>query len=263
MRVTKNYLFILHRSPLTPTLYKPNPIGTMKRSVIFFCLLLTAFFTHAQTAAPKATVTSVIIDSSGMKYPAMLWQQMVRSGDYWLKAVDASKQDTPFLLVKYTQEQKEYWFARMPKPAESTFFKTGQVIKPFKIKDINGKKIEAKDWAGKTLVFNYWFIGCPPCRAEIPELNRLALKYKEDPNVIFVGFALDGASDIEDFVKTHPFGYRLVGGSADYAHQFDIHLYPTNVVIDKEGKVRLHYVSAPANGGYWIDKTIQEIEKGI
>jgi len=235
----------------------------MRRIILLFILTIASIGAYAQTAAPKLTVTSIVIDSSGMKYPAMLWQQMLRSGDYHLKIVDASKQDSPFLLVKYTQEEKEARFARMSKPAESTFFTTGQVIKPFKIRDINGKKIEAKDWAGKTLVFNYWFIGCPPCRAEIPELNRLALKYKDDPNIIFVGFALDDASDIEDFVKTHPFGYRLVGGSADYAHQFDIHLYPTNVVIDKEGKVRLHYVSAPANGGYWIDRTIQEIEKGI
>lgn len=235
----------------------------MKKIILLLILVISSIGTYAQTSSPKLTVASVVIDSSGMKYPAMLWQQMLRSGDYHLKIVDASKQDSPFLLVKYTQEEKEYQFARMAKPAESTFFTTGQVIKPFKIKDINGKKIEAKDWAGKTLVFNYWFIGCPPCRSEIPELNRLALKYKDDPNVIFVGFALDDASDIEDFVKTHPFGYRLVGGSADYAHQFGIHLYPTNVVIDKEGKVRLHYVSAPANGGYWIDKTIQEIEKGI
>jgi thiol-disulfide isomerase/thioredoxin len=235
----------------------------MKKLIISLALLLAAFFVQAQTAAPKPTMASVVIDSSGMKYPPFLWQRMVQSGDYWLKPLQPSKQDTPFLLVQYTQEQKEYWWARMPKPAESTNFKTGQVIKPFKIRDINGKKLEAKDWAGKTLVFNYWFIGCPPCRAEIPELNRLALKYKDDPNVVFVAFALDGVTEVEDFVKTNPFAYRLVANADDYAHEYNIHLYPTNVVIDKEGKVRLHYVSYVANGPYWMNKTIQEIKNGL
>lgn len=235
----------------------------MKKFILSLTLLFAMVGAIAQTAAPKPTAASVVIDSSGMKYPAFLWQRMLQTGDYWLKPLDPSKQDTPFLLVEYTVEQKNAYFARLPKPAESTFFKTGQVIKPFKIRDINGKKLEAKDWAGKTLVFNYWFIGCPPCRAEIPELNRLALKYKDDPDVIFVAFALDGASEVEDFVKTNPFAYRLVTNADDYAHLFNIHLYPTNVVIDKEGKVRLHYVSSVANGPYWMDKTIQEIKKGM
>lgn len=149
----------------------------------------------------------------------------------------------------------------MPRPAESPFFTTGQVIKPFKFKDINGKKIEPKDWAGKTLVFNFWFINCPPCRAEIPELNRLALKYKDDPDVLFVGFALDDSYDIKQFIKKTPFGYRLISDARGFAKEFKVAAYPTNVVIDKEGKVRLHYVSAPFNGGYWIDKTIQESKK--
>jgi thiol-disulfide isomerase/thioredoxin len=235
----------------------------MKKLYLSLTLLLAALSVLAQNNAPRPTATSVIIDSAGTKYPAMLWQQMVGTNEYYVKPLYANKKDTPFLLVKYTQAEKDYWSERMPKPAESTFFKTGEVIKPFKIKDINGKKLEAKDWAGKTLVFNFWFIGCPPCRAEIPELNRISQKYKDDPDVIFVGFALDDAYDIKEFTKKSPFGYRLVSEAQDIAHQYNINMYPTNVVIDKEGKVRLHYVSAPFNGGYWIEKTIQESKKGI
>jgi thiol-disulfide isomerase/thioredoxin len=235
----------------------------MKKLIAAVVLLLSAFCAQAQTSAPKPTQTSVVIDSSGMKYPYMIWAKMLQSNEYWLKPLNPERGDTPFLLVRYTEQQKEYWSERMPKPAESPFFKTGQVIKPFKIKDINGRKIEAKDWAGKTIVFNFWFIGCPPCRAEIPELNRLALKYKNNPNVIFVGFSLDDEYDIKEFIKKNPFNYQLVGDGSNYASEFNINLYPTNVVIDKQGKVKLHYVSAPFNGGYWIDKTIQESEKGI
>jgi thiol-disulfide isomerase/thioredoxin len=237
----------------------------MKKLLIVFVLLLTAAGASAQIsgARPTANINSVVVDSAGMRYAYVVWQRLVQSGEYWLKPVDSKKENTPFIIIKFTDEQKNVYYARLPKPAESTFFTTGQVIKPFKIRDISGKKLEAKDWAGKTLVFNYWFIGCPPCRAEIPELNKLSIKYKDDPNVIFVGFALDDDSDIKDFIKTSPFSYRLVSESQSYANQFKIYLYPTNVVIDKEGKVRLHYVSAPANGPYWIDKTIQESKKGM
>ncbi len=235
----------------------------MKKILLSFILLLGVYGAMAQADASKPNINSVVVDSTGMKYPAMLWQKMLQSNDYWLKPLQANNKDTPFLLVKYTQVQKDYWSERMPKPAESPFFKTGQVVKPFKIKDINGNKLDAKDWAGKTIVFNFWFIGCPPCRAEIPELSRIAQKYKDDPEVVFVGFALDDSHDIKEFIKKSPFAYRLVSESRDIAHQYNINMYPTNVVIDKEGKVRLHYVSAPFNGGYWIDKVIKESKKGV
>jgi thiol-disulfide isomerase/thioredoxin len=232
----------------------------MKKILLSVILLSVILVSSAQTPVKRftATQTSVVVDSSGMKYPFVIWQKMTQSGDYWLRPIDPTKDEPGFLLVKYTEQQKDARYARMAKPAESTFFTTGQAIKPFKIKDIEGKKVEAKDWAGKTIVLNFWFIGCPPCRAEIPHLSELALKYKNDPDVIFIGIALDNDSDIEDFNKKIPFSYRLVGDGGYYANQFKINLYPTNVVIDKQGKVRLHYVSDPANGPYWIDKTIKE-----
>jgi thiol-disulfide isomerase/thioredoxin len=118
-----------------------------------------------------------------------------------------------------------------------------------------------KDWAGKTVVLNFWFIGCPPCRAEIPDLNKLALKYKDNPNVIFIAIALDESWEVADFMKKNPLAYHLVGDGRYYAKLFDINLYPTNVVVDKQGKVQLHYSGGYMNGPNWLDKTIQESEK--
>ena len=202
-----------------------------------------------------------------MVYPYVIWQKMLQSGDYAMKSRPMMKDGKPdyseweFMIVPQTAQQKAEKFARMPRPADSKFFTTGETIKPFKVHDINGKKVDIKDWAGKTVVLNYWFIGCPPCRAEIPDLNKLALKYKDDPNVIFIAIALDQDYDVSDFIKKNPLAYHVVGDGRYFADMFKIHLYPTNVVIDKQGKVQLHYSGGYQNGPYWLDKTIQESEK--
>jgi len=180
-----------------------------------------------------------------------------------VRPLNPMQDDTEFLLVKLTEQQKTLLLNRMPKPAESKFFTTGQTLKPFSIKDITGKKVDAKDWAGKTIVINFWFIGCPPCRAEIPELNKLVAKYNNNPNVIFIGIALDDGYPIKDFTKTAPFAYRLVAEGRYYAKLFNINLYPTNVVIDKQGKVRFHSSGYARNTPFWIDKTIQDSEQII
>lgn len=204
------------------------------------------------------TETSVVKDSTGFRYPFIVWQKLVSNGDYWLKAIDPTQESPEFILVAYTEQQKAARYKNSPRPADSQFFTTGAAIKSFKIKDINGKKIEAKDWVGKTVVLNFWFIGCPPCRAEIPDLNKLALKYKDNPNVIFIAVALDEYWEVGDYVKQNPLAYHLVGDGRGIANLFDIHLYPTNVVINKQGKVALHYSGGYAQGPYWLDKTIQE-----
>ncbi|MES2278589.1 MAG: TlpA disulfide reductase family protein [Bacteroidota bacterium] len=235
----------------------------MKKLILSLVLLVFIIAAYAQTPTRRITVNeaSIVKDSSGYQYPFIIWQKLSASGDYWIRPIDPRKEDTEFLLVKYTEQQKADRLSKMPRPADSKFFATGEAIRPFKIKDVNGKKIEAKDWAGKTVVLNFWFIGCPPCRAEIPDLNKLALKYKDNPNVIFIAVALDEGYEVADFVKKNPLAYHLAYDGRSIAGLFNINLYPTNVVVDKQGKVQLHYSGGYMNGPYWLDKTIQESEK--
>jgi thiol-disulfide isomerase/thioredoxin len=232
----------------------------MKRIILSLLFLFTAIAANAQKSA--VTVKSVVRDSMGMAYPVNIWMTRWYSGDYSLLPINPGNKDTEYLLVKLTEDQKNERMSRMAKPEDSPFFKTGKAIKPIDMHDVYHYRIDASQWAGKTIILNFWFIACAPCRAEMPQLNKLVQKYKNDPNVIFIGLALDpNDDDIKDFVKTTPFSYRLVSDCREFALQFKINTFPTNVVIDKTGKVRLHYVGMAANGPYWIDKTIQESEK--
>jgi len=234
----------------------------MKKALSLFISLSIALCCFAQTPK-RITVNeaSIVKDSVGNQYPYVIWQKLLAEGNYTVRAINPAQDDTEFLLVKLTEQQKTLLVNRMPKPAESKFFTTGQTLKPFSVKDITGKKVDAKDWAGKTIVLNFWFIGCPPCRAEIPELNKLVAKYSNNPNVIFIGIALDDGYPIKDFTRASPFDYRLVAEGKYYAKLFNINLFPTNVVIDKHGKVLFHGSGLAPNTPYWIDKTIQESDQ--
>jgi thiol-disulfide isomerase/thioredoxin len=237
----------------------------MKKIILSIILMFTVIITNAQIATVgklAVSAKSVVRDSMGMVYTPAKWISMLRSGDYSLLPFNPDNKDTEYLLVKLNEEQINERMSRMPRPEDSPFFKTGKAIKPIDMHDVYHYRIDASQWAGKTVVLNFWFIACAPCRAEMPQLNKLVQKYKNDPNVIFIGIALDPSDDdIQDFVKTNPFSYRLVSDGREFAQLFKINTFPTNVVIDKTGKVRLHYVGMAINGPYWIDKTIQESEK--
>lgn len=205
--------------------------------------------------------TMLVIDSSGMRYPYVIWKKMLSTGDYKLITVNQHTDSIAYVLAKLTESEKDNRYGRMPKPAESPFFIAGQKISSFSASDINGNKIKLKDLAGKVVVLNFWFIGCPPCRMEIPELNKIAIKYAKDPNVVFAAIALDGVRDIKEFVKTNPFGYHLIDDGQDYANLYKIHLFPTNIVLDKEGKVLFHSSGYALNTPYWITKSIEEAKQ--
>ena len=235
----------------------------MKKLLILFAAVLS-FYINASAQAPVVSKkrilneNTIVKDSSGMQYPYAVWKKMVSSGDYRIKAIDKHSDSTAYVLIKMTEEQKDERMSRMRKPAESAFFTTGEKIESFNARDINGNKIKLKDLEGKVVVLNFWFIGCPPCRKEIPELNNIALKYANDPNVVFIAICLDQKYEVGEYVENNPFAYHIIYNGQMYADLYKIHLYPTNVILDKQGKVKFHASGLSANTPYWIVKTIEE-----
>jgi thiol-disulfide isomerase/thioredoxin len=240
----------------------------MKKFLLLFIITVCfVVLSNAQSISTSQPTTpnrvqlnqnSVVKDSSGAVYPYIIWNAMMRSGEYSLRSKNVGADSAVFFLVKRTQQQRDAFMANMPKPAESDRFKTGDKFSAFKERDMNGEKLDTKTMAGKVIVLNFWFIGCPPCRAEIPDLNAIASQYKDNKDVLFIAVCLDEAYDIKDFLKTHPFNYRIIDNGRYTANKYGVRLYPTNVIINKEGKIAFSSVSNQPANPYWMKKTIEE-----
>jgi thiol-disulfide isomerase/thioredoxin len=218
---------------------------------------MTAFQTTAQTTLKaRLTKTSVVRDSSGLVYPYEKWAALTLSGDYQVSAINYHDENSEFILRQLTLEQKIKRAERISKPIESKFFTTGEKISSFKAKDMSGKRYTLKDLVGKVVVLNFWFIGCPPCRMEIPELNKVVEQYKDNSDVIFLAIALDDYYSIKEFVKRAPYNYNIIDGGRYIAEKYGIHLFPTHVVLDRTGTVRFHTSGYGAGTIAWLKKTI-------
>lgn len=196
----------------------------------------------------------VIKDSSGTIYPAELARRLLGTGKYTLRM---SKDRTTAFLAMLSDAEIEKRNALLPKPAESKFFKTGQKIASFSERDMKGNKFSLKELAGKVVVLNFWFINCPPCRMEIPQLNELVVNYQQNPDVVFIAVALDEKYDIQEFLKTNPFQYNIIDGGRYIASKYNINLYPTHLVLDKEGKAVFHSSGYSMGTVPWIKKSIE------
>jgi peroxiredoxin len=108
----------------------------------------------------------------------------------------------------------------------------------FTLTDLNGREVNLASLKGKIVVLNFWFIGCAPCITEMPDLNRLSDQYKPS-HVVFLAIGIDKASNIQAFLKKHEFKYQILPGAAATANSYNIYSYPTNIIIDTEGMVRM------------------------
>lgn len=240
----------------------------MKKITLLLILVLCTTFIHAQNAnkSIKLDANSVVKDEGGSVYPYLIWQKLMQTGEYSVKLKSKpGEEPIEFLLYRLTEEEKSAnkkknaeRAATLPKPRISDVFKEGEKFRFDKMKDLNGTKYDFKNDTGKVVVFNFWFINCPPCKKEIPELNELVEKYKENKNVTFIAIALDDAYALKTFLKLSPFNYNVIPDGRFYSEKYGVKSYPTHVIVGKDGLIKFSTIGLASNTVYWVDKTISE-----
>jgi len=124
---------------------------------------------------------------------------------------------------------------KLNQKANEKILDVGYMMPNFKAKDINGQLVDLNELKGKVIVLNFWFIKCPPCREEIPELNRLKSDFSND-SIEFISIATDSDNSIKEFLKEHNFNYRHISGK-NILKDFNNYSYPTNIVLNAYGEI--------------------------
>ena len=131
----------------------------------------------------------------------------------------------------------------------------------FTLTDQFGNSHTLSDYQGKTVFLNFWGTWCPPCRAEMPDIQELYQEYGENTgDVIILGVALPNVGnegsqeEITAFLEENGYTYPTVmdtGGTL--ASTYYISGFPTTYMIDKDGNVF----------GYATGQLTKEIMKDI
>lgn len=108
----------------------------------------------------------------------------------------------------------------------------------FSVIDVKGNKWNSETLRGKTVVINFWSIGCKGCIVELPQLNKFADSLSGDTNLVFLSFLLDGGQKAQEFLKTHSVSYHVVINTFAEYSKFRINCFPSHIVIDSKGYIR-------------------------
>lgn len=113
----------------------------------------------------------------------------------------------------------------------------GNKMPSFTSPDIKGNKVDLKKLKGKIVVLDFWFIGCPPCRYLIPELDKITDEYKVNKDIVFIAISNDKAEALREFLKKEIFKYQMIGDGQWLFDYYKIESCPLSLVIDKEGTI--------------------------
>lgn len=122
--------------------------------------------------------------------------------------------------------------------ADEEGLEVGNLAPDFELNTFEGDTAKLSDYRGEKVMLNFWATWCPPCRAEMPDMQ----KFYEDEDVVILAVNLTQTQNemenipgfIEEFGLTFPV---LLDEELDVSLAYKIQPIPTTYMIDSTGRI--------------------------
>ena len=122
----------------------------------------------------------------------------------------------------------------------------GEVAPDFSGQSLDGTVYDLDQLHGKVVVLTFWSTRCEICHNEIPNLNRVAERYR-GKDVVFLAVTMDNEAKINPYLKRNPFNFNILPNSfgvmlkyADKDRAGNINMgFPAHFLISRKGTIAL------------------------
>ncbi|MDQ0229930.1 redoxin domain-containing protein [Metabacillus malikii] len=123
----------------------------------------------------------------------------------------------------------------------------GNAAPNIELKTLDGKEMSLETLKGKKVLLNFWATWCPPCRAEMPDMQKLQDNFGEEVVVAAVNFTSSEPNKdsvkkfVDELALTIPI---LMDEKGKVNSQYEVLQYPTSYILDENGIITEKYVGA-------------------
>ncbi|WP_455749327.1 TlpA disulfide reductase family protein [Peribacillus butanolivorans] len=124
--------------------------------------------------------------------------------------------------------------------------KIGAAAPDFSLKTLDGKQVNLSDYKGKKVMLNFWATWCPPCKKEMPDMQKYSQQAGDD--VVILAVNIDPENDVQAFVEDNGITFTIPLDSQSAKdpvnERYKILSIPTTYFIDSKGIIRNKVISA-------------------
>jgi len=136
---------------------------------------------------------------------------------------------------------------------------------PFAITLFDGTTLSLESLRGKAVFLNFWASWCPPCRAEMPSIEKVYQAYQGrglvvlGVNTTFQDSESDVAAFVEQFGLTFPILLDREGG---VSRRYQMRGLPSTFFIDRQGIIRTVVIGGPMSEAVIQSKVEELLRQG-
>lgn len=128
----------------------------------------------------------------------------------------------------------------------------------FTLPGLDGVTHKLSDYRGQWVVVNYWATWCPPCREEIPQLERFSRRNRGRAVVLGIDFEHIGTAQLKHFVKAHGIHYPILRMDPKPVTALGpVWGLPTTYIVDPKGSIVGHHT------GPLTDRILEEFIQSV
>ncbi len=110
----------------------------------------------------------------------------------------------------------------------------------FTLNDMDGKPHRLRDYRGKVILINFWATWCPPCRKEMPSLERVYQQFKDRPFMVLALNQWESEDHVFSYMgdlNVFPEFPILFDPESKVSEDYGVRGLPTSFIIDAEGRL--------------------------
>ncbi|MFA5104672.1 MAG: TlpA disulfide reductase family protein [Candidatus Margulisiibacteriota bacterium] len=114
----------------------------------------------------------------------------------------------------------------------------------FYLNDLDGIYTRLSEYKGKVIFLNFFATWCPPCRNEMPSMQKLHETLK-GPNFEMIAVSVDrgGMERVKDFIEKNGYTFKvLLDSDGSAARKYSVSSIPSTFIIDKNGNIVSHVI---------------------
>lgn len=113
----------------------------------------------------------------------------------------------------------------------------GKSAPDFELRDLNDNPVKLSDYRGQKVFLNFWASWCPPCRAEMPDMQKLYEEDFTDFKIIAVNVG-ENKSTAAEFIMENSLDFKvLLDRDEEISRDYLVRGIPTSYFLDENGVI--------------------------